>query len=123
MGKRLGADAWTGCIVPERIQYNYMNMVAVPTDKTNSFRTMDIERYKMEVNKHLSERATVIERAKLTEIHHSCFDKLNELQEIASEKELTVLDERIKSKAIRSPKSHQRPQGTRPRRNTSARDW
>jgi hypothetical protein len=27
------------------------DLVAVPTDKTNSFCTMDIERYKMEVNK------------------------------------------------------------------------
>jgi hypothetical protein len=80
------------------------DLVAVPTDKTNSFRTMDIERYKMEVNKHLSERAIVIERAKLTEIYDSCFDKLNELQEIASEKELTFLDKKIRSKVIPQPK-------------------
>jgi hypothetical protein len=65
---------------------------------------MDIERYKMEVNKHLSERAIVIERAKLTEIYDSCFDKLNKLQEIASEKELMFLDEKIRSKAIPQPK-------------------
>jgi hypothetical protein len=80
-------------------------LVAVPTGKTNSFRTMDIERYKMEeVNKHLSKRAIVIERAKLTEIYDNCFDKLNELQEIASEKELAFLDEKIKSKVIPQPK-------------------
>jgi hypothetical protein len=32
-----------------------VDLVVVPTDKTNSFRTMDVEVYKMEVNKHLSE--------------------------------------------------------------------
>ena len=79
-------------------------LVVVPTDKTNSFRTMNVERYKMEINKHLSKNAIVIERAKLTEIHDSCSDKLEELQELASEKELAFLDEKIRSKAIPQPK-------------------
>ena len=80
------------------------DLVVVPTDKTNSFRTMDVERYKMEIDKHLSKNAVAIERAKLTEIHDSCSDKLNELQELASDKELAFLDEKIRSKAIPQPK-------------------
>jgi hypothetical protein len=98
------------------------DLVAVPTDKTNLFCTMDIERYKMEVNKHLSERAIVIERAKLTKIYDSCFNKLNELQEIASEKELTFLDEKIKSKAIPQPKILTKTTRDQTKKETSPRD-
>ncbi len=81
------------------------NLVVVPTDQTNSFRTMDVEDYKMETFKHLSKGAIKIERARLTEIYDSCVDKLNELQEPASDKELAfVLQEKIYSKAIPQPK-------------------
>jgi hypothetical protein len=88
-------------------------LVVVLTDKTNSFHTMDIKKYKMEIFKHLSESAVVIERAKLTEIYDSCSNKLNKLQELASEKELAFLDEKIRSKAIPQPKilikDHKKP--------------
>jgi hypothetical protein len=76
---------------------------------------MDVERYKMmEVNKHLSEWAIVIERAKLTEIHDSCSDMLDGLQELALEKELAFLDEKKSDPTVQDP--HQGPQETRPRR-------
>jgi len=48
----------------------------------------------MEINKHLSKSAIEIKRAKLTEIFDCCSDKLGELQELASEKELAFLDEK-----------------------------
>jgi hypothetical protein len=87
--------------------------VVVPTDKTNSFRTMEVEKYKEEVNKHLSERAVPIERAKLTEIHDRCADMLEGLEGLISEKEAAFLDEKIKSKAIPQPKilikDHKKP--------------
>jgi hypothetical protein len=79
-------------------------LIVVLTDKTNSFHTMDVERYKMEVFKHLSESKVDIERAKLTEIHDSCSDKLNKLRELASENDLAFLDEKIRLKAIPQPK-------------------
>jgi hypothetical protein len=54
-------------------------LVVVPTDKTNYFRTMNVEKYKTEVLKHLSKSAGAIERAKLTEIFDNCSDILNDL--------------------------------------------
>ena len=90
-------------------------LVVVPTDKTNSFRTMDVERYKMEVIKHLSKSAIVIERAKLTKIYDNCSDKLNELQE-ASFGEGTHFSRRedqVKSDPT-AQDPHQGPQEARP---------
>lgn len=80
------------------------SLVVVPTDKTNSFSTMDVSKYKEEVEKHLTLRAVEIPRDKLTEIQDQCFERLEELEGIISEHEFWFLKEKIKSKAIPQPK-------------------
>jgi hypothetical protein len=76
---------------------------------------MNVDKYKEEVGKHLSKSAVEIERAKVTEIHDSCNDKLDDLTGLASEKEIAFLKEKIKSKAIPQPKilikDHKTPDG------------
>lgn len=79
-------------------------LVVVPTDKTNSFRTMETEKYKIEVLKHLESGAKEVPRAKLTEVQEQCFEKLDEIQGIISEDEYRFLQQKIKSKAIPQPK-------------------
>jgi hypothetical protein len=74
---------------------------------------MNVGKYKTEVLNHFSKNAVAIERAKLTKISDNCSDMLNDLEELASEKELAFLDEKINSKVIAQPKvlikDHKKP--------------
>lgn len=80
------------------------DLIAVPTDKTNSFRTMTTNEYIRQVTTHLNERATEIQRPKLVEIYEHCVELLEFTETIASDNEQAFLVEKVKSKAIPQPK-------------------
>lgn len=79
-------------------------LVVVPTDKTNTFRTMTKEQYVREIMKHLDERAVEINREQLMEIFNASKVRLDDAERYLSEGEHAFLKEKIDSKALPSPK-------------------
>ena len=76
----------------------------IPTDKTNSFRSMKIKNYKKEVLHHLKERAAPISKSTLNEIQKQCFALLKKHSELFSKNEREFLVEKINSKVIPTPR-------------------
>ena len=89
------------------------DLVAIPTDKTNSYRTVKTEDYKKWVIKHLAESSAEIPRSKVVEVYHQAKEFLEELQPSLSENEFAAILESIESKAVPTPKllikDHKKP--------------
>jgi len=94
---------------------NHDDLVVVPTDKTNSFRTVSKSNYCKWVGKHLAKNAKEVSKAKLADVkllaQHLLHDKV-ELG-ILSDKEESFVKQKIDSMAIPSPKllikDHKKP--------------
>ena len=86
----------------------------MPTDKTNSFRTVSKSNYCKWVHKHLAKNAKEVSKAKLADVkllaQHLLHDKV-ELG-IFSDKEESFVNQNIDSMAIISQTTNQRPQET-----------
>ena len=80
------------------------DQVVIARDKTNSFQTISLEKYKDWVNKHLQKSAKEIKRERLIELFELAQKTKLELEEILSEKELTFLSKTLDSKSIPTPK-------------------
>ena len=87
--------------------------VAVPTDKTNSFKIIEIEDYKSQVRQHLEKSAVEVPRGRLIEILENAKELLSTVGHIIDEKEYEYIKETIDSKAIPTPKllikDHKKP--------------
>jgi hypothetical protein len=89
------------------------SLVAVPTDKTNSYITMEIKHYIFKVRQHLAEKAIELERCKLTEIMEQGRNLLSQVEELLSKGEIAFLTEKLRSKGVSIPKilvkDHKKP--------------
>jgi hypothetical protein len=65
---------------------------------------MHVDEYKKQVEKYLSANAKEITRVRVVEIHTESYEMLESMSIRLSKKEVEFLTERIKSKAIPSPK-------------------
>ena len=80
------------------------DFVVIPTDKTNSYRTVKTNDYKRWVIKHLEKSAAEIPRSKLVEVHQNAMEYLEELEPLLSKNEHLAIRESITSKAVPTPK-------------------
>jgi hypothetical protein len=80
------------------------SLVAVPTNKTNSYVTMETKRYIFEVRQHLTEKAIELERCKLTEIMEQGRNLLSQVEELLSKGDIAFLTEKLRSKGVPIPK-------------------
>ena len=85
-------------------QLREFDLVAIPTDKTNSFTLMSSREYAKEIKIHLDKSAVRINRSKLNEIVENCFSFITELDRYLSKNEREFLKEKVNSKAIPQPK-------------------
>ena len=76
----------------------------VPTDKTNSFRVMEVDEYTKQVLKHLETNGKEIPRSRLTEVEEQAHNLITQIQDNLTENEADFLIQNLKSKAIPSPK-------------------
>ena len=87
--------------------------VVVPTDKTNSFKLIEIEEYKTQVFKHLQISAIEVPRSRLVEISKNANELLSKVSHILNDKEREYIQETIDSKAVPTPKllikDHKKP--------------
>mgnify|MGYP001787478984 FL=1 len=85
---------------------NKADQVVVPTDKTNSFRTVSKSNYSKWVISHLAKNAKEVPRSQLTDVQKLAFDILRDKTELGifSDKEEQFVQQTIQSKAIPSPK-------------------
>jgi hypothetical protein len=81
-----------------------IEIVVIPTDKTNSFRFVKTKDYITWVQQHLNQYGKVIDRSKLIEVTEKAMELLEEKREMLSEKETNFLLQSINSKAIPAPK-------------------
>ena len=61
--------------------------VVIPTDKTNSFKTVELEKYVSWMEKHLNSNAIKWSREKIREIYQDACDLLDDIEDIVSEDE------------------------------------
>ena len=80
------------------------NLVAIPTDKTNSVQLLDLNTYKKQVKKHLELSATEIKRDILTNLYEEAITIAENVENMLSDNEYAFLLEGIESKAIPTPK-------------------
>ena len=80
------------------------DMVIIPTDKTNLFQPMKLNKYIEEVGKHLNEGAIPSNRDKIVEIYKQANHLLIQISELLNNKEIEHLKEVIETKAIPTPK-------------------
>jgi hypothetical protein len=81
------------------------NNLIVPTDKTNSFTTMEVNEYKQKVIRHLLKDGKVIpRRERLTEAHEQALTLMENIDHLCSKNETNFIQESLKPKAIPSPK-------------------
>ena len=80
------------------------DMVIIPTDKTNSFQPMKLNKYIKEVGKHLNEGAIPSNRDKIVEIYKQANHLLIKISKLLNNKEIEHLKEVIETKAIPTPK-------------------
>ena len=88
-------------------------LVAVPTDKTNSYVTMETKRYIFKLQQHLAMNAFELECCKLTEIMEHGRNLLSQVKELLSKGEIAFLTEKLMSKGVPVPKilvkDHKKP--------------
>jgi hypothetical protein len=81
------------------------NNLIIPTDKTNSFTTMEVNEYKQKVViRHLLKDGKVIPRERLTEAHEQSIKLMESIDHPCSKNETDFIQESLKFKAIPSPK-------------------
>ena len=78
--------------------------VVVPTDKTNSFRVIELEDYKSQVLRHLEKSATKVPRNRLVEISEKAKELLSNVSHTLDDKEYEYIKETIESKSVPTPK-------------------
>ena len=76
----------------------------VPTDKTNSFRVMEVDEYSQQVLEHLKKSGKEIPRSRLIEVEEQANNLLEQIQNNLTENEAAFIRQTLKSKAIPSPK-------------------
>ena len=81
------------------------NHVAIPTDKTNSFKVVTLKRYKEWVQAELGKNAQVIDHKRLEEIYEKAMLLLTSLEGTISEKEYNYVKYTLRSKSIPTPKN------------------
>jgi hypothetical protein len=75
-----------------------------PTDKTNSFTTIEVNEYKQKMIRHLLKDGKVIPRERLTEAHEQAIELMESIDHLCSKNETDFIQESLKSKALPSPK-------------------
>ena len=80
------------------------DIVFVPTDKTNKFRSMKKEEYKDMVKEHLKQSAREIERGRVVEICEDAKVLVDAIGFKMSKNEVGHINESLKTKAIPTPK-------------------
>ena len=83
---------------------NKSTKVVVPTDKTNSFRTIETEEYINWVTKHLNKSAITSSHERIKEIFKDANELLLGIEDLLSENEYHFILETINSRAIPTPK-------------------
>lgn len=89
------------------------NKVVIPTDKTNSYRTVDINKYINWMEEHLESKAIKSSRDRIKDIYNDANKLLDEIEDIINKNEYNLLKETIETKAIPTPKllikDHKKP--------------
>jgi hypothetical protein len=80
------------------------NMTVIPTDKTNSYKVIDKEKYIEWVLDHLKTDAIEVSADKLIKIHEEGNELLSKLGNTLSEKEMGFVEEMLDSRAVPTPK-------------------
>jgi len=85
---------------------NHDNLAAVPTDKTNSFRTVSKSNHCEWVEGHLTKKAKEASREKLADVKEQALQLLHDKVELGvlSDKEESFMQQTVESKATPSPK-------------------
>ena len=74
--------------------------VTVPTDKANSFQTIELSQYIDWVEKHLNDSSTESLRNKLVEVNKKAVDLLDKVGDIPDDKEYNFIKESFNSRAV-----------------------
>ena len=80
------------------------NMMVIPTDKTNSYKVIDKEKYIEWVLDHLKTDAIEVSADKLVKLHEEGNELLSKLGNTLSEKEMGFMEEMLDSRAVPTPK-------------------
>jgi hypothetical protein len=80
------------------------NMMVIPTDKMNSYKVIDKEKYIKWVLDHLKTDAIEVSADKLVKIHEEGNELLSKLGNTLSEKEMGFVEEMLDSRAVPTPK-------------------
>jgi hypothetical protein len=80
------------------------NMMVIPTNKTNSYKVIDKEKYIEWVLNHLKTDAIEVSADKLVKIHEEGNELLLKLGNTLSEKEMGFVEEMLDSRAVLTPK-------------------
>ena len=78
-------------------------LVAIPTDKTNSFLTMKLQDYVTDMHSHLTVRAQALSFAQLEQLHTDSLAFLATQESHLSKKEHAYLLECVNSRAVPTP--------------------
>jgi hypothetical protein len=91
------------------------SIAVVPTDKTNSFRVIPINKYIDQMRGHLATNAKPIPRQRLTQVVEEATNLLESISYLLSRDERNYIKQSIKSRAIPTPKllikDHKQPKG------------
>jgi hypothetical protein len=82
------------------------DMMVIPTDKTNSYKVIDKEKYIEWVLDHLKTDAIEVSMDKLVKIHKEGNELLSKLGNTLSEKEMSFMEKMLDSRAVPRPKNH-----------------
>jgi hypothetical protein len=82
----------------------HLDRVMIPTDKTNSFKVVDKEKYSKWMLGHLKTDATEVSADMLVKIHEEGIKLLSTLGHMLSEEEMVFVEEALESRAVPTPK-------------------
>ena len=82
----------------------FNEIVIVPTDKTNSYKPLDIKIYGKLVIDHLLKSGAEIKRSRLVKIHENAMELLTKLKPTMTKDEFFAVRAQIQSKSIPTPK-------------------
>jgi len=83
---------------------NKTDLVAIPTDKTNTIQVVNLNDYKTWMQQHISNSTREIPRSKIIDLHKKATNIADSYEPILSKHELEFLEEGINFKAIPTPK-------------------
>ena len=81
-----------------------LDVVVVPTDKTNSFKVVKTKQYINWMGNQLRDDATVTTKAKLGKVHEEALTLLKESENFLSHNEYSYIHEMINSRSVPTPK-------------------